>query len=833
MLSFSNRRYHVSLNPRSGTVDYLTADGDSEGINLSHKDEETGFGAVSISRKDTPPAMGLSGSPIGVKAVCIPEQRFFAALENSDERTAHFKNHSSGHTLSYRFEDTHFDLWLDGDFPEADQIGIDCGVAFMDLRQTEPPEAQFTVKSFYRSEDRSLCYVYLERPKGLGMLICNLSPCAGWRLRYGADNQAVVGLQMIERFDSRLSPDEPVGRVHFGIRISFHGSLDLAREFIATSVKIPVITATTPSVRVDAELAFEVIGKVSKLLVAGPNGEKESVPLSQDPSGKLHGSYTPRSEGFHTLTALGANGSSHLVAHAAAALDELLHRSTKDLDPYLGGFAEHGYWAQAFLLARGEQGPNARHDATLHVALNMVGMQGIPDIPGPPSAPPPEEVKRLLNREKPGQEKDYPMLIKQDGWYCYQPVPVTQKFRGRTLQPFHIYQWERIQDQFEHIRTFLYASRAYQNEAYYEHSVSVALSAIADHVDNNGRVYCLHLGGKETFDYTTVICPLQVLLELYSEMQIRGDTRANQFSAVCHSIAGYLMRRGFEFPTEGVSVHLRWTEDGSIACTALALLEAYHRLDPNPEWLERAGKILAYHEPWRIDVPDARILDSSYRYWETQWENDGEGRSINCGHAWSLWRAEALYLLALATGNPKALIQSYNGFRTNVVKIARDGRTFGCFTPDFLPQRPRKFALTHSYPDTQCWGLAFYLWPRLFQTWWNTAAVAPCDQVEGVAGVHKVIALQAAAKLVGNRLSVRPAEKGFSRFILCQDHVGELSLETPAQAVEIVAPGYELSVDVGVLRKKSRFGIIVEPKDGSLTVQTTPSPALAGLTKCE
>ncbi len=45
-------------------------------------------------------------------------------------------------------------------------------------------------------------------------------------------------------------------------------------------------------------------------------------------------------------------------------------------------------------------------------------------------------------------------------------------------------------------------------------------------------------------------------------------------------------------------------------------------------------------------------------------------------------------------------------------------------------------------------------------------------------------------------------------------------MESPAETVEIVAPGKELSVDVGVLKGKSRFGIIVEPKDGSLTVRT-------------
>jgi hypothetical protein len=819
MIDYSGLNYHVSLNTRSGTVDSLRAANDAPGVNLAHKDGETAFGAVAFSRKDDPPKMEPSQSPIDVEAVRIPEYRLFADLRSSDARKAHFHNVSSNHTITYHFEDTHFDLWLDGDLPQADQIGIDCGVAFMDLRQNEPTDHQFTAKSFYRSEDRSLCYVYLERPKGPGILICNLSPCAGWRLRYKADNHALTGLEMLERFDSRMSSGESVGRVHFGLRVSFHEGLEQAREFIASSVGIPVITAATPSVRMGVETGFEVIGEVHEVQVTDPAGGMETLPLSRDGSGRWRGNFMPRSEGFHTLRAVGEKGSSDLVAHAAAPLDELLHRSTKDLDPYLGGFAEHWYWAQAFLMSRGVHGPNPRHDGALHVALNMVGMQGIPDIPAPPVAPPEEEVQRLLGREKPGQEKEYPMLSKKNGWYRYQPVPVPQEFCGRTLQPFHIYQWERIQDQFEHVRTFLYAARAYGNDAYYEHAVSVALSAVTDNVDENGRVYCRHLGGKETFDYTTVICPLQALLELHSEMQGRGDARACRFGEVCRRIAGYLMRRGFEFPTEGVSVHLRWTEDGSIACAALALLEAYHRLEQRPEWLEHAGKILAYHEPWRIDVPDARILDSSYRYWETQWENDGEGRSINCGHPWSLWRAEALYLLALATGNARALIQSYNGFRTNVVKITKDGRTFGSFTPDFLPQRPRKFALMHSYPDTQCWGMAFYLWPRQFQTWWKTAAVVSPPARNGREEPAGFVALQASATLEGGHLRITPTEKGFGRFILCHDGVEELSVATAAGEVEIIAHGKKIEVKEGVLKSASPLGSVVEPAGGTLSVR--------------
>jgi hypothetical protein len=119
--------------------------------------------------------------------------------------------------------------------------------------------------------------------------------------------------------------------------------------------------------------------------------------------------------------------------------------------------------------------------------------------------------------------------------------------------------------------------------------------------------------------------------------------------------------------------------------------------------------------------------------------------------------------------------------------------------------------------------MAFYFWPRQFQTWWKTAAVASMPGSDGQGETAEFIALQASAVLEGDRLSVRPLENGFSRFILCHDHVGEISIESPAGAVEIVAPGYELSVHIGELKGQSRSGIMVEPVDGSLIVRVARS----------
>ena len=820
MIPIDRPSYSLAINPRSGNIARLRAADDPAEVNLAHADERTGFGVFVFTRQDDPPVMGPSGSPVGVESVSLPEYRLFAGVESVEESRIHCRNVTSGHTLRYEFADDHFDLWLDADLPYVDQAGLDLNVAFMDLRQNDPSSQQFTAKCVYRSEDRSLCYVYLERPEGRGMLVCALSPSAAWRLCYRNENHAVTGLQMLARFDSRFSASEPKGPVRYGVRISFHDSLETARAFLADSLKIPLVGAPVAATRVNGTIAFQVNGTPASCELKSPQGVTTKVDSVPANAGLHTGRVTLDEEGFHVLTVYGADGrSSDLTLHAGVTLDEVLRRSTEKLEPYLGGFAEHWYWAQAFLLARQWLGPDARHDGILHAALKLVGMQGVP-AGGLPEAPDPALTERYLTRAQPNIDPAYPMLEKVDGWYKYHPIPVTQRYCGRELAPFHIYQWERVQDQFEHIRTFLYASRAYGNDAFYEHAVAIAGSSITDNVDAQGRVYCLHLGGNEAFDYTTVIAPLQALLELLMEMEARQDVRASRVREACLRIAGHLMRRGFEFPTEGVFVHLRWTEDGSITCTALSLLSAYLHLEARPEWLQRAREILAYHEPWRMDVPDARILDSSYRYWETQWENDGEGRALNCGHAWTLWQAEAYYLLSLASGGDAlALLRSYNGFRSNLAKFMPDGKVYGCFTPDYLPFRPRKFEPMHSYPDTPDTSLSFYVWPRLADTWRITAAVMDPALVgaQALATDNGCIALQAAASLEGDHLTVIPGEASCRRFFLLDPRVRTLTLHSDADSVELIWPGTALAVLEGTTAP-TRHGLAIKPLNGRLKV---------------
>jgi hypothetical protein len=785
--------YALEVHPGAGIVRRLGVPTDPPGINLIHLLQAGGFGALAITRRDEESVYmvpsNFSEGPKG-DVVQFREHHLYAHIIEATEDRIICQNPITKHTITYDLHDTYFDLWLEGELAFANQVALDLDVAFLDLRQTDPPEYQYTAKCPYRAEDRSLCYVYLDRVVPPGLLITALMPAAAWRLRYNGQgfvnngpDHAVQGLQMIHRFDTGIDPEAKPGPVRFGVRVSFPNSLLEARLFIAREMGIPIITAPVLGGEVGSTHSFQIEGPAVGAEIRSPSLAVTSVPLTSIGPGRFMARVTAEEEGLYTLRTWNRNGrGGDCVIHSGMPAVETLRRATATLDPVAGQyddpsvpmmlFAEEQYWAQAYCLARQWVGPNPGHDALIYDALVRIGMQGV-KFAGLP-APPLQETHIARNFPRNG-----------DG-YLNVPLPKPHVYEGKTFSPFHLHNNDRVQDAFEWIRTYLLAWRAYENNEFYEHAVRIAEAHIIDNVDTGGRVYCL-MGGLDTVDYTTVIAPLQSLAELTVEMEGRSDPRAGKIRQTCVRIADYLLRRGFEFPTEGCAPNLRWTEDGSIACTALSLLFAYHFIERNPAYLDMARRVLEYHEAWRMDVPDARMLDSTYRYWETQWENDGEGKALEGGHAWSLWRAEALYYYALATGDALPLLQSYNGFRANFCKFMPDGTAYSCFTPDFIPDRLRERKPMHSYPQRRDPSIAFYLWPRAAKTWLRTCAIVDPVDVGYSAELGPLI-LNGTANWSGGTLIVHPSAPFCSRLFFLTHTIKNARIENHQPFTALFVP---------------------------------------------
>jgi hypothetical protein len=190
-------------------------------------------------------------------------------------------------------------------------------------------------------------------------------------------------------------------------------------------------------------------------------------------------------------------------------------------------------------------------------------------------------------------------------------------------------------------------------------------------------------------------------------------------------MAEYLYDRGTKFPTEGVisGKAEEEMEDGSISCTALALLYYCKNVRRDERYIEKAKEILDLHEIWVIKTPVCQMKGSSLRWWETQWEGDADGPAICAGHAWSIWRAEADHLYYQLTGDEKYLAKAKNGFMTNLSKIQTDGVTYSVYNPDEIngggfdgtPDSIR-YRVAKRFADREDCGISRYVWIRINDT---------------------------------------------------------------------------------------------------------------------
>jgi hypothetical protein len=813
--------YELEINRQTGTLNRLSLAADPGGINLTHRSTLTAFGAMTYTPKESRATLEPSGPPMNVEAVHLDERRAYAPVVEEGPGRIVGRNAATGHSITYELGDEGFDVWLEGDLPFADQVGLDLDVAFMDIDQDASELYQYTVQCPYCSEDRSVCYVYLSRPTAPGMLVVALTP-ALWRLRYGRGGfgeegwippayatplHAVLGLQMLHRVDAALDPTSTAGPVRQGVRIRFPADIHEARQYMIREMGLPLLWAPTLGCEEGGTLRFAAGGPVGQAELVGPDGESSPVELTRVDDQTQVGEVTLPAEGFYSVVAKGGEGyTSDLTLRCGAPWLQALRRSVEEKAPVASFNSEGLFWAESMALARGWFGPHEHWDRCLYDMLVRIHMQGLAgeDLPSLP-APEPTD---LLEKAK-----------MAEGWYLRAPIPEAHTCAGKTFSPFHSFRNDRVQDTATLIELFLFGADAYGEEAFYQQAVRLCEAMVRDNIDETGRIYLVSFHDPNTTrDYTTVLPPAQHLVQVWMEMVKRGDERAGALREVLVKVGDYLVRRGMEFPTEGPQAHLRWTEDGSISCTALSLLYLYSHVEAKPAYLEFARQILDFHESWGMDAPDVRMHGSSFRYWETQWENDQEGRAINAGHPWTLWRAEALYWDAYVSGNARRLLQSWNGYWSNRCKFMPDGTTYSCFTPDYIPDRPRRFELVHSYPRTPDVSIACYLWPRVAETWLRTCAVID-TAAAGCKAVSGPVALNARLDPAGaSDATLTPQAPFFERLFLLGEEIGPVRVEAD-RAIEVLADG-----PVEVLRGRGEgldrpHAMRVQPEDGIIRLR--------------
>jgi len=711
MLHYESPTYILDLNERAGTLVRLRQPGDNPLVNLAHIDLVSAFGMIAYTRKDCQWYKEADPtSPHKIERYVFEELHSCARCLEHTEKSARFKNDGLQYTVDYEFYDQGFDICLNGEMSEADMVAFDVNVPMNDLRQNDSEDYQFVAKAFRHAAPGVAPYLYLEVPdESRGLLVYGAEGVVGWRLRYLEYQHfsIVAGVQMVVRWPKMLTGQENDGPVSARINCSYHKSLEEALEYLSMREKAPRLKADVLGAFAGSSVTFSVQG-ASRLSLTKHDGETTELPLD------CRSVILPE-EGFYTLRAENENGKAdELTFHAGKSYSEVLRRSSAILEPKMGdGAIEGWYWLHSWVIAHNLQGDNKYADSWIADAIyNVLGQgqtwKGTPELPLVPKG------------SIPGR---YDNLVKDGDIFMYVPYPKDTEVQGRKYSPYHLYKYMRLQDAFGFAEMLIDAGQAYHSQEIIDFAAKIALAHIHDHQNPNGKMACRCTWQTFEADYTTVLPLSQNITKVACDLRKLGDPRWEELANSAIAIAEYLMERGFEFPSEGYSLHLRFTADCSMSSSAISLLTVYKYLKQDKRYLDRALAILESHGAWDLYTSDVRERGTSFRYWDTQWEADGEGRDINAGHAWTLLRGEAWFLLGEILHDSQYYVKSYNAYQSNFAKCAPNGNIYSSFITDMMPQRLLEPKLYHCYPKKKDVVLAWYFWPSLSRTWLTKAVL--------------------------------------------------------------------------------------------------------------
>lgn len=540
----------------------------------------------------------------------------------------------------------------------------------------------------YSSPDGKYQYCIMPRPNGSFLVAAAQTSCDGWRIKYSpyCCGHFILNFQFLASFDRVYGGS---GRKALTVGLRLAGTLDEAFEMVSCLFGVPLCRNLLGG-GFDGEARVLTVGRADELRVKAPDGREFSV--------SAEGRIPLDGFGMYTVTPYfrGVPGMSTTV-WSGGELAELFDRSCDGIRrPYHpdDNLCEGGCFLWAMLVNMRLHG-HRKYDGVAREQLDIITGKG-------------EPVHRRTILPYPAE-----------GYAAY-----------------HVYKSGRVQEQFFGASILLEYYRVYGESWMLDYAVA-AMGELADHYMEGGR-----LVNGEGVDYTTVCCPMIPIADLAVFLRSIGDVRAERFDRLAGEMAEFLYRRGFDFPTE-TSVSSETDverEDGSISCTALALLYYCARVRFVEKYADFAGEVLKLHRAWTIYTPDVRMQNSSFRWWETLWEGDGQGPAICCGHAWTIWKAEALFYYGLLRKDDQALLDSWNGFLTNFSKTQADGRMYSCYEVDFIrggglmgiktglrqlegEDLGIRYAVAHSYPEHEDNSLSRYAWVRGAETWLRTGAL--------------------------------------------------------------------------------------------------------------
>ncbi len=565
---------------------------------------------------------------------------------------------------------------------ELSEFGIYLPFNFISKKNGGGWKKQFLFNSPYQSKDNEYIYCYFSNPSGRNIIVIMQSPVDGWKMDYSP----YVGGHFFDNFKILANFDRAykTNTAHKNLRFSVFevGSFEEGLQRVSKTLGLPVAYYDKNAGAVGEEMCVRIIGDCDYVYI---NDEKKlvngkEVPFVLRKTGDTY--IVPEYQGKKGLDA---------TMYAFTSLSELYKIamdsvSDSDLRQTDGNLCEHQCWAAAMLRYMQKYGANANYEARLKSFLDKV------------------------------TETD------EEKAKHYSRITIFDKKQENGLPPYHIYGSRRIQEQFFGITILLDSYKYFGDEKYLRYAMG-ALNTLIDCYQSEAGGFITAHGGKLN-DYSTVCCPMIPIVDMTNFLKDKDAALSNKYRKSAEKLASYLYNRGECFPTETEETDEveEEREEGSISCTALALLYYSANMKYNAQYVEMAIRLLDIHEAWVVKTPIAQMYRSSLRWWETRWEGDKDGPALCMAHAWSIWRAEADYWAYIATNDKKWLRKAQCGFYGNFAKINEKGESYAIYQADyiagggFLPGVEKRFEILPKFPRQTDSGLSRYVWIRAADT---------------------------------------------------------------------------------------------------------------------
>lgn len=605
----------------------------------------------------------------------------------------------------YVLEDDGLAIYADTKNEEISQFALNLDFNFLGKKGNDYT-GQILPSSSYMSEDKRHFYCIMPRPNGKFLLCVSLYECAGFKIHYSpyCCGHFILNYEIMSSFD-RIYGDSPNKKL--GIKLISTNSVEEAFVKVSQLFGLPLLINVSGG-GFDKSATVKCYGKTDFLEIKSPSGHTKKI----------------KAEEYITEIALSEFG-----IHSVTPLKgekRGLNTTVWNGDNYLSLYGK---------ACRAIKKPYHNDENLCEGGCFLWS---------------------LLNYMKITGSRQYDSLAKEElavimGEREYIPRKTIVPHETELFSAYHIHKSTRVQEQIFGVSILLEAYLVYKDKKYLEFAVSTLLE-ISDNFMVGGKI----INGSGA-DYTTVCCPVIAFADMANILKDCKDERAEIFKQKAIDIAEFLLLRGMDFPTETEITEYteKEMEDGSISCTALSVLYVCANIKYDKRYIEFAEKVLELHKAWTIYTPDVRAYQSSFRWWETIWEGDGEGPSICAGHAWTIWRSEALFYLGILKNDDKALLNSWNGFLTNFCKTQENGEMYSCYEMDYIrggglfevkktllqlkdEDTDVKYILGHSYPKHTDSSLSRYVWVRASYSWYNTAAV--------ISAGNKVITINASIK---------------------------------------------------------------------------------------